>query len=70
MGEHGGTHIDSPYHFYKDGWTVDQIPPRNLIDVAGAVIDIEAQVESSNSSNYVLTVEDIIRHEMRGTYYT
>ena len=30
-GEHLGTHIDSPYHFNKDGLTVDLIPLENLI---------------------------------------
>lgn len=24
--EHGGTHIDAPYHFNKEGWKVDDIP--------------------------------------------
>lgn len=30
-GEHGGTHFDAPYHFYREGWTVGQIPLSNLI---------------------------------------
>lgn len=30
-GEHGGTHFDAPYHFYKNGWTVGQVPLSNLI---------------------------------------
>lgn len=24
--EHGGTHMDAPYHFNKEGWKVDDIP--------------------------------------------
>ena len=26
MCAHNGTHIDAPYHFYKEGKTVDQMP--------------------------------------------
>lgn len=26
MSDHGGTHMDAPYHFFKDGLTIDQIP--------------------------------------------
>lgn len=29
--EHGGTHLDAPYHFNKNGWTVDKIPLDRLI---------------------------------------
>jgi hypothetical protein len=36
--EHGGTHMDAPNHFAKDGKTVDQIPVRQLIAPA-VVID-------------------------------
>jgi kynurenine formamidase len=37
--EHGGTHIDSPVHFAKGGWTVDQIPIDRLVAPA-VVIDV------------------------------
>ena len=37
--EHGGTHLDAPIHFSKDGLTADKIPVRQLIAPA-AVIDI------------------------------
>ncbi|WP_028551146.1 cyclase family protein [Paenibacillus sp. UNC451MF] len=26
MSDHGGTHVDAPYHFFKDGLTIEQIP--------------------------------------------
>lgn len=26
MSDHGGTHMDAPYHFFKEGRTVEQIP--------------------------------------------
>lgn len=31
MCAHNGTHIDAPYHFYKDGKTVEQIPLGKLV---------------------------------------
>ena len=31
MGTHAGTHIDAPYHFFKDGATVDAIPIETLV---------------------------------------
>ncbi|MBQ5755837.1 MAG: cyclase family protein, partial [Erysipelotrichaceae bacterium] len=30
MCAHNGTHVDAPYHFYKDGKTVDQIDPESF----------------------------------------
>src|ERR1043165_8507206 len=35
--EHGGTHIDAPRHFQKDGETVDEIPLDPLIGHAVVV---------------------------------
>ena len=31
MCAHNGTHIDAPYHFYKDGKTIDQLDLENAI---------------------------------------
>lgn len=33
--EHGGTHIDAPYHFNKDGWKLGQVPLNRLFMVEG-----------------------------------
>lgn len=30
-GEHGGTHIDAPYHFLKEGLHVGELPLEKLI---------------------------------------
>lgn len=30
-GEHGGTHLDAPYHFNENGIKVGEIPLKNLI---------------------------------------
>lgn len=29
--EHCGTHLDAPYHFYQEGWTLDEIPLERMI---------------------------------------
>ena len=34
MCAHNGTHVDAPYHFYKDGKTVDQIDLESFIGYA------------------------------------
>ena len=49
--EHGGTHIDSPVHFAKNGWTVDQIPLDRLIAPA-IVVDV-TQASASNADYQV-----------------
>ena len=47
MCAHNGTHIDAPYHFIKEGKTVDEIP---LFCVVGrcAVASFEGSVTASN----------------------
>jgi kynurenine formamidase len=49
--EHGGTHIDSPVHFAKDGWTVDKIPIEQLIAPV-VVIDV-AEASAANADYQV-----------------
>ncbi len=54
--EHGGTHLDAPIHFDKEGKTVDQIPPRQLI-APGVVIDVSAKAAAD--PDYRLSLEDL-----------
>jgi kynurenine formamidase len=54
--EHGGTHIDAPFHFSKKGITVDEIKLDNLIGNA-VVIDVHNQVQSQK--DYQISVDDI-----------
>ena len=35
--EHGGTHVDAPVHFAQGRWSVEQIPPEQLIGAAAVV---------------------------------
>jgi len=54
--EHGGTHLDAPIHFAKDGKTIDQIPLRQLVAPA-VVIDVSAKAEAD--PDYRLSGEDL-----------
>jgi len=56
MPEHGGTHLDAPFHFARDGKTVDQIPVRQLIAPA-VVIDVAAKATAD--PDYRLSMEDV-----------
>jgi len=60
--EHGGTHLDAPLHFSKDGRPADQVPPRQLIAPA-AVLDVSAK--ASADPDYRLTVDDVKAWEKR-----
>lgn len=54
--EHGGTHLDAPIHFARDGKTVDQIPVRQLVAPA-VVIDVRGRAQAD--PDYRLTAEDV-----------
>lgn len=54
--EHGGTHLDSPVHFYEGRHSADQVPIEQLIGPA-VVINISQQAQKNR--DYQLTVDDI-----------
>ena len=54
--EHGGTHLDAPIHFAKDGLTADRIPVRKLIAPA-AVLDVRAKTAAD--PDYRLSLDDV-----------
>jgi D-alanyl-D-alanine dipeptidase/kynurenine formamidase len=58
--EHGGTHLDAPFHFAEGAPTADQIPLRQLLAPA-VVLDVSAQ--ASRDPDYRLTAEDVRRFE-------
>ncbi len=58
--EHGGTHIDAPIHFYKDGNTVDQIPLERLIG-RGVVIDVSEKCAAD--PDYLVNRGDFVAWE-------
>ena len=58
--EHGGTHVDTPFHFCSTGKTVNLIPLRDLMGCA-RVIDVMKSVESNR--DYILSPDDILSYE-------
>ena len=58
--EHGGTHMDAPLHFNRDGMSVDQVPMSYFVGPA-VVIDFSAR--SLNYPDATLVVEDIHAYE-------
>ena len=54
--EHGGTHLDAPYHFYEAGRTTDGIPPRSLI--ARACV-IDARAACASEPDHAISVDEI-----------
>ena len=59
--EHGGTHLDAPVHFAKNGKTVDQIP---LIDLIGNCIVIDVSRKALQNPDYQISESDIRDWEM------
>ena len=60
--EHGGTHLDSPVHFAKGRYTVDQIPLQQLMGQA-IVIDVTRQCAAN--PDYLVSVADFQNWERR-----
>ena len=55
--EHGGTHLDAPFHFAEKGATADA----TLLLAPGLVIDVTAQ--AARDPDYRLTADDVRRWE-------
>jgi kynurenine formamidase len=60
MPEHGGTHLDAPYHFSETGNTVDAVP---LAQLVGAAVVIDVSSQAASDRNYRLTLQDILDFE-------
>lgn len=60
--EHGGTHLDSPVHFAKGRYTVDEIPLQQLMGPA-IVIDVTAQCAAN--PDYLVSAADFQNWERR-----
>lgn len=54
--EHGGTHLDAPWHFARDGWQAHEIPLEALRGPA-AVIDVRDSARVNR--DYRVTVRDL-----------
>ena len=60
MPEHGGTHLDAPFHFSESGLTTERIPLEQLVAPA-VVIDVTASAAADR--DYRATREDVLRFE-------
>ncbi len=54
LAEHGGTHLDAPIHFSRDGMSSEQIPLDRLIAPA-VVVDVSARA----TPDYLIEVSDL-----------
>ncbi len=54
--EHGGTHIDAPVHFAKNGLSVDKIA---LDKLTGETLVIDISSKALNNRDYLITANDI-----------
>ena len=62
LNEHTGTHVDAPFHFSEDGWTVDQIPAENLVCPL-CIVDIAARAQDDPDTQ--VTPDDLRAWEAR-----
>ncbi len=53
--EHGGTHIDAPAHFAKDGSTVDAIPLDRLV---GSAVMVDVSRKCFADRDYRIAIDD------------
>ena len=53
---HTGTHMDAPFHFARDKWSVDEIPIEHFVDRPLAVLDVRKQVFKNR--DYQVTEHD------------
>jgi kynurenine formamidase len=60
--EHGGTHLDAPVHFARDGDKADEIPLRRLVG-GGVVVDVSEAALAN--PDYRVTRADLKAHERR-----
>jgi kynurenine formamidase len=58
--EHGGTHIDAPFHFAQDGKTAAEIPIDRLV---GRAVVIDVSAKAAADPDYTLQADDVAAWE-------
>ncbi|XP_052082376.1 isatin hydrolase-like [Mytilus californianus] len=58
--EHGGTHLDSPAHFYKDRLRTHNIPIENLV---GPGVIINVKNKAAANADYQVSIDDLKQWE-------
>jgi kynurenine formamidase len=62
LSEHGGTHLDAPYHFAREGWTTERIPLEALVAPA-RVVDVRKAC--AGDADHAVTLQEIRDSEAR-----
>jgi kynurenine formamidase len=60
--EHGGTHVDAPYHFARDGEKVGEMPVSRFV---GPAVVIDVADKAAADPDYTLRPEDVTAWEAR-----
>ena len=60
--EHGGTHLDAPLHFARNGDSTDRVPLERLVAPA-VVIDVSAR--AAHDRDYRLSAADVLAFESK-----
>jgi len=58
--EHGGTHLDAPFHFAREGADVSAIPLRQLVLPA---ITIDVTASAAENPDYLVSADDVLAWE-------
>jgi len=58
--EHGGTHLDAPIHFSREGMTAEKIPLESLI---APVVVIDVSEKAALDRDYLVGPEDVLAFE-------
>ena len=58
---HTATHMDAPFHFARDKWSVDEIPIEHLVDRPLVVLDVQKKVFKNR--DYQVTEHDLFYWE-------
>ena len=62
MAEHGGTHLDAPIHFNKEGCSVESIP---LEDLMGPALLVDVSERALKNRDYLVSVNDFQSFEKK-----
>jgi kynurenine formamidase len=60
--EHGGTHLDAPVHFARNGDKADEIPLRRLM---GSAVVVDVRRAAAADRDHQVTRADLAAHERR-----
>lgn len=68
LGSHCGTHIDSPFHLFADGGTVDHLPLELLLGRARVVEITSSRIDETVLREFDLTTEVRLLFKTRNSY--